>query len=426
MQTRFIVLTEEKIENNNPVSTIDKYLNTLEEHRTFPIGTMTNTCVRCNALESVASAIVKYENTSAQQLCPFCLIKVFCDKSDIIRKKTGREIIDPTKPIFPSIPEITAADLGEEFINILREKSESDNFTFDDMQAGKKIEPYHKYYAIVQADGDNVGKFASEIIKNGNDSGKPPSEYETILSERMSVFAEKAYLLTKKDFNGHAVYIGGDDLLALMPVAYQSDESTLKTVVDYAVALNNLYKENVCDPIKNKLTVIKDTTLSIGISISYYKYPLSLALDNAGRLLFDKAKSDTKNGCAINLIKHSGASKEIVLRFSKLSELEFFSGLLKNALKKDSPLIHAIHHKLGIFLPLLSKLETQDQIANFLTYRFDMPEDIEQDKIKDKNIELYYVKKMLEDAVSSVDKNIAISNVINKLALIKFLRGDAE
>lgn len=206
---------------------------------------------------------------------------------------------DKDRFIFPSIIEIATQDfakantseyqaLANEFLrNFNSEDEENDGqkkfieALRNDSKKGEpdkfkpvKWRPYHKYIAVVQADGDNVGKTIGKI---GNDPNMI-REFSTALFD----FALKACKVIEQ-YGGKAVYVGGDDLFFFAPVAVNNinqENPSLKTVFALINNLDTLFEDEV---IKNTALahlyenggVLENDkpTLSYGLSITYSKYP---------------------------------------------------------------------------------------------------------------------------------------------------------
>lgn len=160
---------------------------------------------------------------------------------------------------------------------------------------------YHKYVCIVKADGDQVGKYL-QAIKN---------DFETEIKN----FSASLYNWGKtsakliKDYAGIPIYIGGDDLLFLAPVVGKNNIHILQLTR----CLNETFISNFGKlPTRSSPTseTIKPT-LSFGISITYYKYPLFEALQKSDNLLY--RSKDTRNTTSLSLLKHSGSSFDISL-----------------------------------------------------------------------------------------------------------------
>ncbi|MBF0451767.1 MAG: type III-B CRISPR-associated protein Cas10/Cmr2 [Candidatus Magnetomorum sp.] len=202
---------------------------------------------------------------------------------------------------FLSIPEIAALrekkDLDWTGINLFLKQNKQkqyDNTNDTELYVklkeinGEKLKPYHKYIAIVQADGDNLSK-TIHSLKN---------DFEK-LSKALLDFSKQAHC-TIKDYGGLTIFAGGDDLLFFAPVV-----SASSSVFDLVHELGDLF-ERCFDDFDRK------PTLSSGISITYYKYPMGEALENAAQLLFNTAKKikvnneEVKHAIAFDVQKHSG------------------------------------------------------------------------------------------------------------------------
>lgn len=161
----------------------------------------------------------------------------------------------------------------------------------------------HKYTAIVRADGDNIGNLLENM---GNDTDALKR-----FSQHLKTFAQKAAGIIHQ-FGGTPVYVGGDDLLFFAPLIdthTQDGVTTQTTIFDLIDALDNEFKK-----------YFDTITLSYGVSITYYKFPLREALETAYFLLFNIAKKITgKNAIAFQVLKHSG--KTFGTTFKKDSDI---------------------------------------------------------------------------------------------------------
>lgn len=166
-----------------------------------------------------------------------------------------------------------------------------------------KLRSYHKYICIVQADGDNMGKAVSH-------SQLPDGKVKEI-SEALLKFGEHAKA-TIEEYGGFPIYAGGDDLLFIAPVVgsdYTNIFQLLKKLdTDSFGEVKRIVDECGLKTEDEKMIDIH-ASLSFGVSITYYKYPLYEALESARNLLFEKAKNVVgKNAIALNLRKHSGGA----------------------------------------------------------------------------------------------------------------------
>ncbi len=139
---------------------------------------------------------------------------------------------------------------------------------------------YHKYIAIIKADGDRIGK----TIEGWTGDLRA-------FSEKLYDFG-RAATQSIEAYGGVPIYLGGDDLLFFAPVNNgTSDIFTLCNTLSHNFS--------------QQFTVDNPPTLSFGISISYYKYPLYSALEEADNLL-NRAKEPNRNGIAWKVLQHSG------------------------------------------------------------------------------------------------------------------------
>jgi len=201
-----------------------------------------------------------------------------------------------SKVKFPSLPHIALNSIDEELIEKEFETNDDEQEVMRKLiQEQKDLKPYNKYICLVQADGDNMGKVLEEI---GEDS-KKLSEF----SEALFDFCLEATSMVD-DFKGKMIYAGGDDLFFFAPVM-----SGKKTIFDLCNALSTTFDE------KMKSLNLKESSpsLSFGVSITYYKFPLYEARENAVSLLFDQAKSGQKNAIAYRVTKHSGHTFESIV-----------------------------------------------------------------------------------------------------------------
>jgi CRISPR-associated protein Cmr2 len=198
-----------------------------------------------------------------------------------------------------------------------------------------------RYYAIVQCDGDNVGLLLERVGRflEGRVQGKPGSDVSAILrdqfSKKLLEYSQRAAQIVK-NYGGVTLYAGGDDLLAITPV-FTADG---QTILDLAQSLNTEFQgaldlTQALEPEFQDMA-LRTPTLSIGVAICYYKYPLYEALALARSMLFDHAKHATlgdegpvKDALAVSLVKHSGHAAAFVLpKFSQTAVVERLEDLI--------------------------------------------------------------------------------------------------
>lgn len=199
-------------------------------------------------------------------------------------------------------------------------KSKEDTNLIDEfINAELPILPHHKYFAVIYADGDDIGKLIKAIDKQNKDIKQ--------FSKTLFEFGLKAET-TIANYGGSGIYLGGEDILIFAPIACidKENETVQNTVFNLIELLDNDFKNTVqqyCTA--NNLA---HPTLSYGVKISYYKYPLKEAMNEAHKLLDDKAKAKTKNTIAINFQKHSGQLFEAIIQKNKKTSLHYIYSIV--------------------------------------------------------------------------------------------------
>ncbi len=252
--------------------------------------------------------------------------------------------------LFKSIIEITAVKAIEEGkiskTGIYKDKNIAD------------LAPKYKYIAFVSADGDNVGK---TIGKLGTKMSNVLWEYSKSLTGLV------------EDRGGMVIYSGGDDLVLFAPAA-----NVFQLINEIDKKFQSLIKDKGID---KELKEINSPlpTLSFGVSMSYYKYPMSESLQKAENLLCE-AKDTGRNRIAWSVRKHSGQSTDSV--FDKNQE-----GIFNNALdminfykpqkaeKGEDVFLHSFAHYLLQHQEMLAHILRQEQapqlIQNYIKTTFD-------------------------------------------------------
>ena len=209
------------------------------------------------------------------------------------------------------------------------------------------LKSYHKYFCVVQADGDNVGKTISHSNLENEDVIN--------ISRALVVFGKKATEIIE-NYGGFPIYAGGDDLLCIVPVVRKAkkEDSKYVNILDLLDMIEKDAFAGVCKAVTdaNKKEGIFDNgkkieaSLSFGVSISYYKYPLYEALEAARHLLFiakDKKRFPNKKTVACKLRKHSGGTFEAAFSRMDADFVGKFSKLIANS--ADGDIVSSIAHK---------------------------------------------------------------------------------
>lgn len=201
----------------------------------------------------------------------------------------------------------------------------------------KKFKKY-KYYAVVRSDGDNMSSIISTLK-----SDKEIREFSEICLDYCSEISGVVH----NEFNGVTIYSGGDDLLALLPI----ENGDSKTIFDFVSRTNEVFNKRFSG------FQYKNVSLSFGIFVSYYKYPLYEALENSAYLLFDNAKK-CKNSIAIHFQKHAGQSEGLLISNNSLDGLiQFHNKIVKGIINGEEEIFLSAMHKLNLFKTIFNSTE---------------------------------------------------------------------
>ena len=232
---------------------------------------------------------------------------------------------------------------------------------------------YQRYICIVQADGDSMGTIVSSF----------DNESELLnFSEQLIGYGQEACKKISA-FGGLPIYAGGDDLLFIAPVCGKEG----KTIFDLIGEIDEEYEQIQKIVEERDIEIDKDgekikvrTSMSYGISIIYYKYPLYEAWEIARNMLFEVAKKqvDGKNAIVLNLRKNSGSDFRLAMSKSG-GEFPLLKSLID--LVPGESLVSSVAHKVRANEPLLSTFDRTD-LSSRLKAFFDKIIDIEDKSIK--------------------------------------------
>lgn len=252
---------------------------------------------------------------------------------------------------------------------------------------------FNDYFCIVQADGDNMGK----TIENGDISK---------ISQALISYAQDVVPMISK-YGAMPIYAGGDDLLFIAPVVGKDEKNIFDLISDIDQVFAKEFQKMEGNP-----------SLSYGISITYYKFPLYEAWKKASSLLSDKAKNvNGKNAIAWELQKHAGSS--FTGAFSKTNKDLYaaFKNIIAIKNQKET-LVSAVSHKLRENESLLDLFKTSDNLDVRLTAFFDKVIDAENAKdYKDA------VKALLKQLYVTKEDNIT-RTIYGMLRTAKFINGE--
>lgn len=184
--------------------------------------------------------------------------------------------------------ELAQPELAQPAAKALKELKECIKQISQENKAGPPV----PYAAILKADGDRMG-----VLFSRADSAEQSRE----ISLKLHGFASNVRQIVR-DHRGHAIYAGGDDVLALVPLE-QALGCSRKLAKSFKNALNGIAAEM-------KLAEGERPTLSVGLGIGHLMEPLGMLRARAERAEHH-AKEDgletSRNALAIALGIRSGA-----------------------------------------------------------------------------------------------------------------------
>ena len=258
------------------------------------------------------------------------------------------------------------------------------------------------YYAVVTADGDKMGdkikSLATEDVAGIRPLSKTLYNFFTAKEEGGDL-----YDLTTERHGGILIYAGGDDILALLPVKKEDN-----TVLDYIQTLDKRFKKHVGD----------DVSLSFGVNIAYYKYPLRDAVNEAFDLLYD-AKSHAPNSVSIKLTKHSGQWFEMTQALSSDAYTKWYT-LVEGVLNERLALPHTFHHSVARYRAAICKTYEDEHGSVGALFEMVFADERKQEEKEgiEKACELFDAFRPKDDT--------AFDALFSALAIIKFLREDRQ
>lgn len=267
-----------------------------------------------------------------------------------------------------------AAIVEEDFEQRDRKEKSEEQDLLDRLAKASAIKPflstYHRYIAIVHADGDQIGKLLGKL---GTDTARV-QEFSRDLFE----FGKAANLILAGNrhtarpesygYGAAPLYLGGDDLVFFAPVARRDPHTgKLNTIFHLLSQLDQAFGE-----IFQKYAELDvRPTLSYGVSISYYKYPLQEALqvsrDLLAKVKADRPEYETRNRIHFRLLKHSGQHFGGILdKNDELLYALWFDVLNANLItlnrKKQSTatVLAGVAHKLDLITPMVQAVIARD------------------------------------------------------------------
>ncbi|HNQ74168.1 MAG TPA: type III-B CRISPR-associated protein Cas10/Cmr2 [Verrucomicrobiota bacterium] len=195
------------------------------------------------------------------------------------------------------------------------------------------------YFAVLAMDGDEMGKWIG-----GEKIAKPLSaDYHQEISRRLSNFALRVAGKLIAEFDGHLIYAGGDDVLALLPAdqalgcAYALRQAfrgeTSGSLPGLAAKISAAFAATSALDMPGKLPAHflagSPLDVSVGIAIAHFKSPLQDVVHEAqaAERRAKHPKELDRSAVAITLMKRSGEISEWGCKWEQRGPEAFFAML---------------------------------------------------------------------------------------------------
>ncbi|HAQ37590.1 MAG TPA: hypothetical protein DCQ58_03695 [Saprospirales bacterium] len=345
---------------------------------------------------------------------------------------------------FLSIPEIATTTLfrtGDKvnYIEAVRESfNKKEDIQLMDVLKERNFDilPYHKYYAVLYADGDYIGK---NILMHKDVA----SDFDKLrgFSEQIFKFGQQAEAKIAQ-YGGNGIYLGGEDILAFLPIACINEAKTenekeTHTIFNLIHELDISFDNTVGTfAKKNNLT---PPTLSYGIMISYVKHPLREAMQIAHDLMEYNAKEKhCKNAVAMRFQKHSGQYMQCCIEKSKFCSWNNIKELVKEYTikindsnkeprKSNADLLSGVIHRLkdDMYFEVFACAARENRLEPFFENFFD--EKVHKDVDNPKNKFLKHIRELSEKVFNDYPDNQQCRDILfTVLRYVHFINSDKD
>lgn len=195
---------------------------------------------------------------------------------------------------FPSTSEIAVSGWEQ-----APPKDENGELEYSQLTSKPGFRNCYKYLVVIKADGDGFGTYIKNL-KVQEDEDKKVDDELTKFAKSFFEFSVDVADALIQETKAKPVYIGGDDLFLFAPVL---EGNTEKDVFNLIKEIDDLFIQK---------EIGEGLSMSYGVSIFYYKSPMSEAIEIAESML-RKAKDATRDAVAISIQKHSGQKIEFLL-----------------------------------------------------------------------------------------------------------------
>lgn len=175
-------------------------------------------------------------------------------------------------------PQTLVDDCG--LLNVREQDLESARKSLGKLYSAANCRP-STYYAILMMDADDMSKKIANC--------QSLEEHQKI-SQALSEFAGQVKEIVERQFAGRVVYAGGDDVLALLPVA---------DALPSAAALRGAFRQALGE-------LLLKATISAGIALVHHRHPLDSALRAAREAQYAAKQIEGKDALCVYALKRSG------------------------------------------------------------------------------------------------------------------------
>lgn len=250
--------------------------------------------------------------------------------SFLIKDAFGDEWNKEKNRLFDTILEYSAQELNlskfRDEYNTKKSKESDYKKSFEEYLE-PYFEPYHKYIAVVKADGDYMNDTLTDMVRKNIPIYKLDSNLLKYNLEVGNII---------KDYGGAPIFLGGDDLLFFAPIIGNGEiDNSSMSIFGLLDKINTKFIKHMSNiGLGDDLKL----TLSFGMAITYYKFPFTECRKLAEELLC-QSKDSGKNKIVWQLRKHSGQLVEGVMDKSESDKyaksIEFINTFYTKARERD-------------------------------------------------------------------------------------------
>ncbi|HDQ72524.1 MAG TPA: type III-B CRISPR-associated protein Cas10/Cmr2 [Chloroflexi bacterium] len=175
-------------------------------------------------------------------------------------------------------PQALVDDCG--LLNVREQDLESARKSLGELYSAANCRP-STYYAILMMDADGMSDKIADC--------QSLEEHQKI-SRALSEFAGLVKEIVERQFAGRVIYAGGDDVLALLPVA---------DALPSAAALRGAFRQVLGE-------LLPEATISAGIALVHHRHPLDSALRAAREAQYAAKQIEGKDALCVYALKRSG------------------------------------------------------------------------------------------------------------------------